>query len=325
MTKAKIAIIGCNFAGMSLGMAIKRAIEQVEIVGHDKDREAIHQAERAKAIDRSDWNLPRTCEGAAAIFICTGRDELETTLRAIADDLTPSTLLVTVGIPNVMAHKTAERLLAKDIPFFSTALIYHPDRVNGFAALPDSESVRNAIWAIAPNQGASTATVDTLFALANQLGLKPVFIDPLERDGMALAVEVMPAVLSSILMLAVSNDAGWRERMWMAGASFGQAVHSTQDAAQLINALSDQPKVAVHWLNQIMRQCMALRDALEQGDGQAVAHIFAKAEERYQEWLNNWRRGRTEDHFPIERDQSGLLKLLLGERLASRLGSGKVR
>ena len=325
MTKVKIAIVGCNFAGISLGMAIKRAIEQVEIVGHDKDREAVHQAERAKAIDRSDWNLPRTCEGAAVIFICAARDELETTLRAIADDLTPITLLVTVGIPNVMAHKTAEKLLAEDVPFFSTALIYHPDRVNGFTALPDPESIRDAIWAIAPNQGASAATVDALFALASQLGVKPLFIDPLECDGMALAVEVIPAVLSSMFMLAVSDDAGWRERMWMAGASFGQAVHNTQSAARLADALSDQPKVAVHWLNQILRQCVALRDALEQGDGQAVAHIFARAEERRQEWLNNWRRGRFEDHIPIDRDQGGLLKLLLGERLASRLGGGKVR
>jgi len=306
-------------------MAIKRAIEQVEIVGHDKDSEAIRQAERAKAIDRSDWNLPRTCAGAAAIFICAERDELETTLRAIADDLTPSTLVVTVGIPNVMAHKIAEKLLATTMPFFSTALIYHPDRVSGFKILPDPESVRDAIWAIAPSQGASAATVDALFALANQLGAKPIFIDPLERDGMALAVEVMPAVLSSLFMLAVSDDAGWRERMWMAGASFGQAIHSMQSAAQLTDALSDQPEVAVHWLNQIMRQCMVLRDALERGDNQAVTHIFAKAEERRQEWLNNWRRGRIEDHTPIERDRGGLLKLLLGERLASRLSGSKMR
>jgi prephenate dehydrogenase len=325
MSKAKVALIGCNFVGMSLGLAIKQALEHVEVIGHDKDREAVRQAESVRAIDRSDWNLPRTCEGAAAIFICAEHDELETTLRAIADDLTPSTLVVAVGVRSVAALEMAQKLLAKDVPFFSTALVYHPDRVSDGSALPAPESIRDAIWAIAPSAGASTAMVDALFALASQLGARPMFIDPLERDGMALAVEVMPAVLSRILMLAVSDDAGWRERMWMAGASFGQAVHSARRAAALADALCAQPKVAVHWLNQVMRQCIALRDAIAQGDSRAITAIFSQAEARHQEWLSNWRKGRTEDHIPIERDHGGLLKLLLGERLAGRLRGNKTR
>jgi len=294
-------------------------------VGHDRDREAVHRAESAKAIDRSDWNLPRACEGAAAIFICVPRDELETTLRAIADDLTPNTLVATVGIPSVFAHRIAGQRLATAVPFFSTALIYHPDRINSFETLPDGESVRDAIWAIAPNQQASPAMVDIFFALANQLGTRPLFVDLLEQDGMALAMQVMPVVLSSLFILAVSSDAGWRERMWMAGAEFGQSVQSVQRAVSLAPTLSDQPEMVVHWLNQIMRQCIVLRDAIEQGDNQLITTLFTQAEARRQEWLSAWRKGRTEERASIERDQGGLLKLFLGERLANQLGSGKVR
>jgi prephenate dehydrogenase len=185
--------------------------------------------------------------------------------------------------------------------------------------------VRDAIWAIAPNQQASPAMVDMFFALANQLGTRPLFVDLLEQDGMALAMQVMPVVLSSLFILAVSSDAGWRERMWMAGAEFGQSVQSVQRAASLAPTLSDQPEVAVHWLNQIMRQCIALRDAIERGDNQLITTLFTQAEARRQEWLSAWRKGRTEERASIERDQGGLLKLFLGERLANQLGSGKVR
>jgi hypothetical protein len=107
MTKAKIALIGCNFVGMSLGLALKRALEAVEVVGHDKDREAVRSAESVQAVDRSDWNLPRTCEGATAIFICVGRDELKTTLSAIAEGVNPNTLIVAVGIQSVAALEIA--------------------------------------------------------------------------------------------------------------------------------------------------------------------------------------------------------------------------
>ncbi|BCX02639.1 MAG: hypothetical protein KatS3mg053_0577 [Candidatus Roseilinea sp.] len=325
MSKAKVALVGCDFVGMSLGMAVKRALEDIEIVGHDKDRDAMRRAESAKAIDRSEWNLPHACDNAAAIFISGPHEELEVTLRAIAPDLGPNTIVATVGSPNVAALRTAETLLAGDVPFFSTALVYHPDRVNGDADLPTADSIRDAIWTIVPSRGASTQMVDTFVALANQVGAKPIFVDPVERDGMAVAVDAMPAILSSMLMLAVSNDAAWRDREWMAGAAFGQAVSSTERAQKFAAALGAQPDVAVHWLNQIMLQCMALRDAITARNMEVVERTLAQAEERRQQWLADWRKGRIEGHIPIERDTGGLLKVFVGERMASRLTGNKKR
>ncbi|GIV83909.1 MAG: hypothetical protein KatS3mg052_0916 [Candidatus Roseilinea sp.] len=325
MNKAKIALVGCDFVSMSLGMAVKQALKEVEVVGHDKDRDAMRRAELAKAIDRSEWNLPRACENAAAVFICAPHEELEVILRAIAPDLGPDTIVATVGGPNVAALRVAEGLLGGDVPFFSTSLVYHPDRVSGDGELPSADSMRDAIWAIVPSRGARTQTVDTLVALANQMGAKPIFVDPAERDGMAVAVDAMPAILSSLLMLAVSSDAAWWDRMWMAGAAFGQAVKGAERAPSFSAALEAQPDVVIHWLNQVMLQCMALRDAIAAHNTEAVTHMLTQAEERRREWLANWRRGRVEGHIPIERDSGGLLKMFLGEGMASRLTGNKRR
>ncbi|MFC1465626.1 MAG: prephenate dehydrogenase/arogenate dehydrogenase family protein [Candidatus Brachytrichaceae bacterium NZ_4S206] len=325
MSKAKVALVGCDFVGMSLGMAVKRALEDVEVVGHDKDRDAMRRAESVKAIDRSEWNLPNACDNAAAIFISGPHEELEVTLRAIAPDLGPNTIVATVGSPNVAALRMAENVLVSDVPFFSTSLVYHPDRVNGNADLPSADSIRDAIWTIVPSRGASTQMVDTFVALANQVGAKPIFVDPVERDGMAVAVDAMPAILSSILMLAVSNDAAWRDREWMAGAAFSQAVSGAERAPKFAAALEAQADVAVHWLNQIMLQCMALRDAIAAHNAEAIERTLAQAEERRQQWLADWRKGRTEGHIPIERDTGGLLKVFVGERMASRLTGNKKR
>jgi prephenate dehydrogenase len=325
MSKAKVAIVGCDFVGMSLGMAIKRALGEVEVVGHDKDRNAMRRAESAKAIDRGEWNLPNACDRAAAIFISSVPDELSITLRAIAPDLGPSTLVVAVGGANVAALKTAQGLLEEHVPFFSTALIYHPDRVNGVPDLPDADSIRDAIWTVVPSHGASTQMVDLFVALANQLGAKPVFVDPVERDGMSVAVDAMPAVMSSMLMLAVSGDAAWRDREWMAGAAFGRAMSSVEDAHKFAAMLGAQPDVAVHWLNQVVMQCLALRDAISARNTEAIERILAQAEEKRQEWLADWRKGRIEGHIPIERDSGGLLKVLLGERMARQIAGNKKR
>ncbi len=325
MSKAKIALVGCDFVGMSLGMAVKHALEDVEVVGHDKDRDAMRRAEGAKAIDRSEWNLPHACDNAAVIFISGPHEDLEVTLRAIAPDLGPNTIVAAVGGPNVAALRIAESLLIGDVSFFSTSLVYHPDRVNGDADLPSADSIRDAIWTIVPSHGASTQMVDTFVALANQMGAKPIFVDPAERDGMAVAVDAMPAILSSMLMLAVSNDAAWRDRVWMAGAAFGQAVSGAERAPRFSAALEAQPDVAVHWLNQIMLQCMALRDAIAAHNMETVERMLVQAEERRQQWLADWRKGRIEGHIPIERDTGGLLKVFVGERMANRLTGNKKR
>lgn len=325
MSKAKVALVGCDFVGMSLGMAVKRALGDVEVVGHDKDRDAMRRAESAKAIDRSEWNLPNACDNAVAIFISGPHEELEVTLRAIAPDLGPNTIVATVGGLNVATLRMAENLLVGDVPFFSTSLVYHPDRVNSDTDLPNADSIRDAIWTIAPSRGASTQMVDTFVALANQIGAKPIFVDPVERDGMAVAVDAMPAILSSMLMLAVSNDTAWRDREWMAGAAFGQAVSGAERAPKFAAALEAQPEVAVHWLNQIMLQCMALRDAIAAHNVESIERALAQAEERRQQWLADWRKGRIEGHIPIERDTGGLLKVFVGERMASRLTGNKKR
>lgn len=325
MSKAKVAIVGCGFVGLSLGLAFKRAINSVEVVGHDKDRDAMRKAESAKAIDRGDWNLPNACDNAAAIFITIPQDGLDVTFKAIAPDLQPNTLVATVGGMNVSALKSAREWLPADVPFFATTLIYHPDRIEPATAAPDADSVRGAIWTIAPRSGASPAMVDVFTALVTQLDAKPIFVDATERDGMSVAVDVLPALLSSMLMLSVSNDAAWRERGWMAGAAFGQAVNDAEEAVTFASMLKAQPDATVYWLNQVMLQCMALRDAVQARNDQAVEQMLAQAEEKRQQWLADWRKGRNDGRLPIEK-QSGVLSVFVGERMAGRItGAGARR
>jgi prephenate dehydrogenase len=156
------------------------------------------------------------------------------------------------------------------------------------------------------------------------LGAKPILVAPAERDGMAIAIDVLPAMLGSAMMLAVSGDAAWRERQWMAGAAFGEAVGGAEHARALSSAVLAQPEAATHWLNQVMLQCMALRDAIRDQDAAAVEAFVAQANERREQWLADWRKGRELGGQPVER-QNPVMSLFVGERMAGRLAGGKKR
>jgi hypothetical protein len=125
-----------------------------------------------------------------------------------------------------------------------------------------------------------------------------------------------------MLMRAVSNDASWRDRQWAAGAAFGQATAGAVDADKQAALLLHHPEAVAYWLNQVMLQCMALRDAVSARDEKAVKQQLAEATARREQWLADWRRGRNDGRPPVDAKRSSIMSMFVGERMASKL-SGK--
>ncbi len=53
MAKAIVTILGLGVTGSSLGLALKKAQADVEVVGHDKVPEAGQAAKKLSAVDRA--------------------------------------------------------------------------------------------------------------------------------------------------------------------------------------------------------------------------------------------------------------------------------
>ncbi len=314
----KVTLIGGTAEMLALGQSIRRLLPEVQVVIHDRDRDAMQRAQQAGAVHRTEWNLPAACDGAAAIFVAGALGELELTLRTMRDSLHPQSLFVSVGLPAASALALAERYLSTDQTFFATRLSLSPERPAGDVPL------RGAVWAITPRSGAAPDVVDTFATLVHQLEAQPIFLDVAEQEGIAFAVEDLPALLSSALMLALSSDGAWAERQWMAGNALSDATQSVENAAQMAEPLMHQRAIAVHWLNQVMLQCMALRDALQAEDRPALQQLLQAAQQARARWLAERRQGRHEAAPRLERQSqlNSLLSLFVGERMANRL-SGK--
>ncbi|MBU6336124.1 MAG: prephenate dehydrogenase/arogenate dehydrogenase family protein, partial [Chloroflexi bacterium] len=226
-----------------------------------------------------------------------------------------------VGGSNVALQALAAQHLPEKCAFVSSTIVLHPARAG---APLDAERLKGAMWSMV-----GRGTPDQLGGFAGfveALGARPLFVDPVERDGMALAVDVIPQVLSALLMAAVSKDGAWRERMWTAGAAFGDATAGAMAAPTLVDAMLADKTTTAHWLNQVMRECVALRDAIEAGDGDAARAQLTQAAEKRERWYDDWRKGRETGAPPIDQQQGGrsIMGLFLGQRMADML-SGKPR
>ncbi|MCS7060369.1 MAG: prephenate dehydrogenase [Anaerolineae bacterium] len=323
MSKPRITIVGCGTVGTALGIAIRSVAGDVEIIGHDKDSAAARRAEKLKAIDRSNWNLPAACEKAQLIILAIPQDGIEPTLRAIAPDLIEGAIVTDTSILKAPILDKAAHAAPAHVAYISSDIVFAPERAVSLSNLntltPDV--FKGAIWTLTPRAGTPSRDIDTLAGLAQSLGATPIFMDAVEHDGLRLSVETLPYALSSALMLAVSDDGAWRERKWMAGSAFERMtaqIDMMQDG-ELVNTLLAQPGSTEHWLNTLIERIIALRDAVRAGDAETIKAMLAEAHERRLQWLTDWHRGRNETAPPMPIEKPSLLSSLIGARLASRL------
>ena len=89
MAKPIISIIGLGLRGASMGSALQREDGNFEIVGHDKAPEAAQAARKQGAVQRTEWNLHRACDGADMVLAAVPSSELGELMQQIAEDLKP--------------------------------------------------------------------------------------------------------------------------------------------------------------------------------------------------------------------------------------------
>ena len=310
--------------GTALGLALRQAMPNAELIGHDKDQAAMKRAEAAKAIDKGNWNLPASCEGASLVLITIPAEGVEVTLRSIGHDLSPNAIIATVGGATRQMLALGQQHVSAQVAFIATSLVFHPEiAVAGMKPEAAQASLlKNAIWTISPGSGTSPDLTDAFTGLVTSVNATPVFMDALEHDGLSLSVNVLPALLSSALMLAVSGDGAWRERQWLAGADFGEATARADSAAtKVAQQVLAQREAAVHWLNQTMLKLMAMRDAIDEGDAAQLQEQLQQAKDKRDQWLNDWHRGRDAERGQQYKAPS-LLGTFVGQNLAQKLQSG---
>jgi prephenate dehydrogenase len=322
MARTRVTIVGCGFTGTAVAIALRSLYKDIEIVGHDKDQSNTQRAEKMKAIDRSNWNLPAACEKAQLIVLAISVDAIEPTLRAIAPDILPGAIVTDTTTVKSPLKAFVTKYFPAHAAYISGDIVFNPERVPATQKIETltADVFKGAAWTLTPI-AASPDAVDSFTGLVSATGAMPIFMDAAEHDGLRLSVDSIPAALSSVLLLAVTSDSAWRERQWMAGSAFNAATINVEatDPAEVASALVAQREAASFWLNQIMLQLMELREAVDKGRNDQVAAILSKAHELREGWTADWHRGRDQGYEKVATQRPNLLSMFVGSKIASRM------
>lgn len=312
MPKSRIAIVGLGRIGGSIGLALKNAKLDVEIVGHDKNPGTAGRALKIGAVDKTDWNLIGACEGAGLIVLALPLDGIKETLAALKPHLQPGVI-----VTDTAATKAPVLEWANDLPrgvhFVGGHPILKTDRAAGRGIdLADAALFQDATYCLTPAVSAEASAVDTVASFATALGAKPYFVEAAEHDGLAAGVQHLPALLATALAAATMSSRGWRELSRLASVDYRVMTDLVpQNGATASEQFLAHRTDLVRWIDEVIDQLKNLRDVCERDDRAALQALAESIAAKREEWLT----GKVEGAAPAlsyESLRTGAMHLFIG-------------
>jgi prephenate dehydrogenase len=296
--KPRVCIVGLGLVGGSIGLALRQAEAASTVVGHDKDGAASNKAKKLGAVDRTDWNLVSACEGSDLVILATPLGAIEPTLNAIAAYLKPGCVVLDTASIKEPVMAWAEAILPDTIHFVGGDPIVGATGA-GQSGLDAARAdlFQNSVFCLVPSATADEHAVRMTANLVALLGAKPIFIDPVEHDGLLAAVDHLPAIVALALLEMSISQPFWRELRKVAGASFETATRlATADPSIYGDLAASNRDNLVRWIDTFSTALASLRQALLEGDPQDLLARFETALEERNKWLQdhlagNWDEG----------------------------------
>lgn len=288
--KLQVTIVGLGLIGASAGLALRRYQDKVTVVGHDRDPGAAGHAKKSGAVDRTDWNLVGAVSGADRVLLALPASEIRDTLKYIAQDLKPGCVIVDTADIKAPVMAWAAELLPSGVHFVGGHPVVLADPEGSEAAR--AELFERKLFCLTADSHTDGAAVHLAADLVEALGAQPFFLDPVEHDGMAAAVEHLPAVLAGALMAATSHSTSWQDMRKLAGTQFfagSQVLARTgKDAAA---GLIANREPLLRWIETLIAELGVWQAQLQAGQ---EADLAARLEEGLvagRQWVSAHQRG----------------------------------
>ena len=282
-----ISILGLDRLGGSLALRLAKR-EDLRIAGYDRDPSVAKRAQSQGALHKAHWNLFNAIEGADVVVVALPFAEQRETLKLIAPDLRPGSVVVAAGsllVPPLawaaeLLGETGERHLVAAHPVLNPSQLHTGDF--GFEAAR-ADLFGKGLWALAPAPNCAPEGLRLAADLARLVDAFPYFVDPHEHDGLAAAADNLPALLAWALMRAAAVSPGWPETRKVADRSFATATAALVDMEPAV--IRANRENVLRYLDAALADLQTLRQWLARDDGPSLEAALTEAAELRAAWV----------------------------------------
>ena len=309
MAEVTVAILGLERLGASFGLAFKRYMEQKDarhsffIIGTDRRGFNGKHAKRIGAVDKVTANPLDAVAKAQIVLMTEHYNRVQELYEAVGPKLKPGTVVLDASPLIGPSIRWAAAALPADpevaaymvgiAPVLNPAVLYQADN-EVEAARADLFDKGTIILAPAPDCPAEA--VELAAEVTRIVGAKTHFMDPAEYDGLAAAMEGLPAALALGLFRMLTHSRGWGDMQRLANPAFGLMTSQLryQHPDSLWALLHYNRENTVRHLDALIETLIAMRDSLYDDEaGLAIEAVAAEAGAQYEEWerrrmANRW-------------------------------------
>jgi prephenate dehydrogenase len=311
--KLQITIVGLGLVGASAGLALRRYADKVTVVGHDRNLSLAGKAKQLGAVDRTDWNLINAVSHADRVLLALPLSEIRDTLAAIAKELKPGCVLLDTADVKVPVLKWAVELLPGNAHLVGGHPILVAKDLEADSARADL--FQGKLFCLTSDTKADDTALRLAADLVEAMGARPFFLDPVEHDGMAAAVEHLPTIVAGALMEITRTSPGWTDMRKLAGSQFYTSTLVTAGESQAaIAAAAANREHVVRWLDVLIAELEEWRQRLADGEEEVLTKILDEGLMAGQKWLQAQAQGNwSEERLPADMPDTGTyLRQLVG-------------
>lgn len=199
----RVAILGTGLIGGSFGLALRKELPHIEVVGFDRP-DVLAAACAREAVEETAKDISKAIRGADLIYIALPIGATIDALPAIAAAAKSQALVTDSGSTKVAICRAAQRAFQKNARFLGG----HPmsGRETSGIAQADADLFRNTRYALIGSADDPDPRVQGFAALLSALGAEPVWCDAATHDWAVGVVSHLPQLLSIALARVVQDE-----------------------------------------------------------------------------------------------------------------------
>lgn len=286
MAKGQIAVVGMDNVGISMALAIKRALPESNLVIVDPVGRRLREAGKFAKFEQTATDVASGCRGAALVILNVRPSQLREAFKLIGPQMIEDAVILVLTPVAVAADEWAAELLPRGVHYMICHLVLHPEKAA--QTQPDADLFHGAVLCLLPAPQTDGGVVKIGGDLARTLGARPYYLDAAELDGMLGGVEGLPYLLSALAALTAMHSEAWRELSMVAGPLFARVTQPMLEPQydQGMGVQLNRTEV-LRWLDMFQANLRDLRRVIETGQEQELSKIFEELEQKRTEWLNS--------------------------------------
>ena len=197
MHPKRITILGVGLLGGSLGLAIKSATSDCQIIGYGHRTSTLEAAMQIGAIDRA-AGLAEAVRESELVVLCTPVGLFERLIKDISGLISPGTIVTDVGSTKRTVVKLGEERLPAGVHFVGSHPMAGSDKRGVEYARTDL--FQNAVCITTPTGRTDNEALKRVEALWKLVGMRVTRLSPTDHDRLLADISHLPHAVAAALV-----------------------------------------------------------------------------------------------------------------------------